>query len=120
MTEAGTPPPKRVRRGEGEVTEWPRGLVEYVPSGVPEATPDPGEDRTRNRLELAGRLIALLRAQGQPVDRELRELRSAQAAFDAGDRSDARDRVEQLLGELELRERLRDVGSTETRDPLDR
>ena len=108
MTEGSDHPPKRVRRGEGEVTDWPRGLLHYTPSGPPDGTPDPEEDRTRNRLRLAGRLIAVLRSGGQDVERELRDLRAAQAAFDAGDRPDARERVERLLGVLERRERARD------------
>jgi hypothetical protein len=43
-----------VRRGEGEVSQWPRGLVEYVTRGpVDEGVPSEDEDRTGQRLRLA-------------------------------------------------------------------
>jgi len=97
------PPPKRVRRGEGEVTQWPRGLVDYTPTRRPEATPDPEEDRVRNRLLLAGRLIGLLRSRGQDVEREVGTLRRLEAAFRAGDREAVADPVDRLLGTLDRR-----------------
>jgi hypothetical protein len=95
------PAPRRVRRGEGEVTQWPRGLVDYVATGPADATPSPEEDRTANRLRLAGRLLSLLRSQGRDVDRELALLKDAEAAFAAGDRPGAAVRVDRLFADLE-------------------
>jgi hypothetical protein len=100
VTDSSDPPPKRVRRDEGEVTQWPRGLVDYVPSRTPDATPDPDEDRTRNRVLLAGRLLTVLRSRGENVDRELSELHEAERAVASGDMVLARVRVEALLGRL--------------------
>jgi len=95
----------RVARGEGEVTQWPRGLVDYLPSGEPDAVPSPEEDRTRNRLLLAGRLLSLLRSRGEDVDREVVDLASAERAFAAGDRRRATELIEGLLGRLDGRSR---------------
>lgn len=92
--------PRRTRRGEGEVTQWPRGLLDYTPRETPDATPDPEEDRTINRILLAARLIGLLRSEGRDVREELGALRAAAAAREAGRREEATERVERLLGEL--------------------
>ena len=92
-------------RGEGEVTEWPRGLVGYVPSGAEDRTPSPDEDRTGNRLVLAARLLGVLRARGERVDVELEALRAARRAYAANDRARATELVERLLGDLEARDR---------------
>ncbi len=91
---------RRVERGEGEVTQWPRGLVSYVPDGAPEKSPDVEEDRTANRLALAARLLGVLRARGATVDRELADLRAAEAAFAAHDRARATRLVDRLLGRI--------------------
>jgi hypothetical protein len=82
------------------VTQWPRGLVDYTPSGAPDAAPDPEEDRTGNRIRLAARLLALLRSEGREVDRQVEELRAAERAYAAGRRAEATERVDRLLGEL--------------------
>lgn len=92
--------PRRTRRGEGEVTQWPRGLLDYTPGPIPDAAPDPEEDRTGNRIRLAARLIGLLRAEGRDVRDQLEALRRAEAAYAAGRRTEATERVERLLGEL--------------------
>jgi hypothetical protein len=92
---------RRVNRGEGEVTEWPRGLSGYVPTGPDDASPSAEEDRTGNRLRLAARLLALLRAQGRDVDREIRELREAERAFEGGEKTEAARRIDRLLGEID-------------------
>jgi hypothetical protein len=94
----------RVRRGEGEVTQWPRGLVAYVGAG-PEGTPSVEEDRTRNRILLAARLIAILRAGGSDVDRELADLHAAERAFASHDHDAATEKVEALLARLDARTR---------------
>lgn len=99
-SEAPPPTSEPVRRGEGEVTQWPRGLVDYRPSGPADATPDPEEDRTRNRIRFAARLLGILRARGDDVSAELRELAAAESALASGAISEARARVEELLGRL--------------------
>lgn len=96
---------RTVERGEGEVTEWPRGLVSYVPRDVDDRTPSAEEDRTGNRLQLAARLIGLLRSQGEDVDQEVARLREAQKAYAARDRSRATELVDALLGQIEARNR---------------
>lgn len=93
-------PRRRVVRGEGEVTEWPRGLLAYVPTGPEDSTPSPEEDRTRNRVLLASRLISLLRSRGDTVDRELAALHRAERALRANDPDAATREVEDLLAEL--------------------
>lgn len=83
------------------MTEWPRGLVGYVPSGAPEGSPSPEEDRDRNRLQLAARLLAVLRSEGHPVDGPLQRLREAERAFRSGDREGGRRKVDEVLSEVE-------------------
>jgi len=100
---------RRVRRGEGEVTEWPRGLVDYTPTGPPDKAPSPEEDRDLNRLHLAARLLGTLRAQGRNADRAVRRLREADRAFRAGDRLAGRRIVDEVIDEAE---RLIDPGTT--------
>ena len=94
-----------MRRGEGEVTQWPRGLVAYVPKGPADAAPSLEEDRTLHRLELAARLVAVLRSRGEPMDPELALLSGAEEAWRAGDREGARRTVEGLLADLDARTR---------------
>jgi len=94
---------RTVERGEGEVTNWPRGLVSYVPKGPADESPSPDEDRTANRLELAARLLGLLRARGEDVDAELSQLRAAERAYERRDRARATALVEDLLGRLQSR-----------------
>jgi hypothetical protein len=98
-------PRRPVKRGEGEVTQWPRGLVGYVPSGPEDEAPSADEDRTGNRLHLAARLLSVLRSQGRDVDREIRELTEAEAAFAKGDRPRATRLVDQLFADLDERHR---------------
>ena len=92
---------RRVRRGEGEVTEWPRGLVDYLPTGAPEQTPSPEEDRDLNRLRLASRLLGFARAQGRPVEAAVSRLREADRAFREGDRATGRRIVDEVTTEVE-------------------
>lgn len=103
MTDEPTPARRRVRRGEGELTQWPRGLLDYVPTREAERTPDPEEDRTRNRILLAARLVGLLRAAGEDVEREVLALHRAEAALAAHDRASATEKVERLLADLDAR-----------------
>jgi len=92
---------RRVRRGEGEVTEWPRGLVDYTPTGAAEETPSPEEDRDLNRLRLAARLLGFARAHGHPVEGQVSRLRAAERAFREGDRAGGRRIVEDVITEVE-------------------
>lgn len=82
------------------MTEWPRGLVGYVPTGPEDATPSPEEDRTANRLRLAARLLSVLRAGGADVDRQVRALADAQASYAKGDTLRAGRLVDELIAEL--------------------
>lgn len=92
---------RRVRKGEGEVTEWPRGLVDYTSSGPPEETPSPDEDRDLNRLRLASRLLGLARAEGHAVDAAIAELDRAAKAFREGKRAEGRRIVDDVMAEVE-------------------
>ena len=92
-----------MKRGEGVVTQWPRGLVGYGASGPVDETPSPDEDRTGNRLRLAGRLLSVLRSQGRDVDREVGELADAERVFAGGDRARAARLVDQLFADLDER-----------------
>jgi len=94
-------PRRRVHRGEGEVTEWPRGLASYVPAGPDDAEPSPDEDRLANRIQLAARLLALRRAAGETMDPVFAELRAAERALRAGDRATATDRLDRVLVALD-------------------
>jgi hypothetical protein len=105
VSDTGPPGRRRVRRGEGEVTEWPRGLVDYVAKGPDDRDPSLEEDRTLNRLRLAGRLLSILRSEGREVSREVRELHVAEEAFRSGDRGRAGRLVDELLGALDARHR---------------
>jgi hypothetical protein len=95
------PDEKPRRRGEGEVTQWPRGLVAYTPTRTPEASPDPEEDRTGNRIRLAARLLGLLQSEGRDVRADLEELQAVELAYREGRRAEASRRVDGLLGRLE-------------------
>ena len=101
MPEAPRRNRRRVRRGEGEVTEWPRGLASYVPAGPEEATPSSEEDLLANRLRTAARLLALLRSQGRTVEREVARLREIEARAVAGDRAAAARELDRLLADLD-------------------
>lgn len=105
---------RRVRRGEGEVTEWPRGLVDYLPSGAPEQAPSPDEDRDRNRLNLAARLLSFARAHGRSVDGWVSRLRQADRAFREGDRATGRRIVDDVITEVEALE----SAGTSSRKPI--
>jgi len=83
------------------VTEWPRGLIDYVPSGPSEGAPSPDEDRDLNRLRLASRLLGFARAHGRSVDLAVGRLREADRAFRAGDREKGRRIVDEVLTDVE-------------------
>jgi hypothetical protein len=92
---------RAVRRGEGEVTQWPRGLTGYVPSGPEDDVPSPDEDRLTNRVRLAARLLAVRRDQGRDVDALVRQLVDAESALRAGDRARATVLLDGVLAGLE-------------------
>jgi hypothetical protein len=83
------------------VTEWPRGLVDYLPTDGPEHAPSPDEDRDLNRLRLASRLLGFARAHGHSVDGAVARLRRADQAFREGDREKGRRIVDDVLIEVE-------------------
>lgn len=83
------------------MTEWPRGLVDYLPTAGPEHAPSPDEDRDLNRLRLASRLLGFARARGHPVDGAITRLRQADQAFREGDREKGRQIVDAVLTEVE-------------------
>jgi hypothetical protein len=83
------------------VTEWPRGLVDYTPSGPADEAPSPEEDRDLNRLRLASRLLGHLRARGRSVEPSIRHLREAERAFRAGDRGRCKKLVEDVISEAD-------------------
>jgi len=83
------------------VTEWPRRLVAYVPSGATEGRPSPEEDRDRNRLQLAARLLAVLRSEGRSVDALVGKLREAERAYRSGEGEVGRRIVDEVLDEVE-------------------
>ena len=95
-------PRRRVNRGEGEVTQWPRGLTGYVSKGPEDEIPSPEEDRTGNRLRLAARLLAVLRSQGRDVDRWILDLRAAEQAYTKGDKVSATRLVDRLFADLDM------------------
>jgi hypothetical protein len=83
------------------VTQWPRGVTGYVPSGPEDEVPSPEEDRLTNRVRLAARLLAVVRGQGRDVDRIVRQLAEAEAALRAGDPPRATRLLDGVLAELE-------------------
>lgn len=114
-----TPPPSRgVKRDQGEVHQWPRGLLEYVPSGPADSGPPPEEEeRTAQRIRLAGRLIDLLKARGESDPSWIRELHDAERAYRHGDRARAGRLVDALLGELGDRADRVELRGTPPRQP---
>ncbi len=89
-----------IRRGEGEVRDWPRGLVAYVPRTPDSTSPDPEEDRGTNRQRLALRLLDLEdRAGGSTGDARSRLYRAARLRTQ-GRTADADAEVEAVLGDL--------------------
>jgi hypothetical protein len=109
---------RSVHRDQGEVQQWPRGLVGYVVSGPPDAGPPPEEEeRTAQRIRLAGRLIDLLRAHGEDDPTWLTRLREAERAYRAGDRARASRIVDELLGDLGERAERARLGDPPHRQP---
>ena len=87
--------------GEPELSEFPRGLVGYVPIGDRGHATPLEEDPLSNRLLLVGRLRDVVAAEGRDVAEAGELLRQARAAFDAGDRLAARGLVDRAHALLE-------------------
>ncbi len=83
------------------MTQWPRGVTGYVPSGPDDDVPSPEEDRLANRVRLAARLLAVLRGQGRDVDGIVRRLAEAESALRSGDRDRAALLLDRVLSELD-------------------
>ncbi len=75
---------------ESELTEFPRGLVGYVPTGGRGRPAGDEEDPVANRLRLIERLLEVRRREGRDVAPWVRTLREAFQALRAGDRGRAR------------------------------
>jgi hypothetical protein len=85
---------------EVELIERPRGLIGYVPHGSAGRAPSAEEDPLANRLRLVERLWTLRRSQGRPVERWLEDLNAAATALRAGDRLEARRRIDRVHAAL--------------------
>ncbi len=93
----------RLRAAEPEraLSEWPRGLVGYVPRGPVGLPPDREEEPVANRLLLVHRLLELRRSEGWPVEALVARLAEAEAAYRAGDRGRARAIGDEVHRQLE-------------------
>ncbi len=78
------------REEESELTEFPRGLVGYVPAGERGRPPTDEEDPVANRLRLIERLLDVRRHEGRDVGPLVARLAAAFTALRAGDRGLAR------------------------------
>jgi len=95
-----SPERRRIRRGDGEVRDWPRGLLAYVATTPERPNLDPEEDRGQNRQRLALRLLDLWEREGNDVEPARERLRRAAGRRERGERAAADAEVEDVLGEL--------------------
>jgi hypothetical protein len=86
---------------EPELSEFPRGLVDYVPVGSAGAPRSEEEDPLPNRLILLGRLAMIEQSQGRDVAPALARLTEARTALAAGNRERARRIADEVHAELE-------------------
>ncbi|MCI4330320.1 MAG: hypothetical protein L3K19_00530 [Thermoplasmata archaeon] len=89
---------------ETELTEFPRGLVGYVPRGARGSPPPREEEPLANRMLIVERLWEVRRSDGYDVQPLLPALHEAEAAYRAGDRGRARRLVDQVHTALEALE----------------
>jgi hypothetical protein len=86
---------------EPELSEFPRGLVGYVPVGGTGSPRPEEEDPLPNLRILLGRLAMLERSRCRDVEPALARLTEARAALQRGDRGTARRIADEVHGELE-------------------
>lgn len=86
---------------EPELSEFPRGLVGYLPVGEIGGPRPEEEDPLPNRLSLLGRLAMVEQSRGRDVGAVLARLTEAHRALSAGDRGGARRIADEVLTELE-------------------
>jgi len=86
---------------EPELSEFPRGLVGYVPVGGAGTPRSEEEDPLPNRLILLGRLAMLERSRGREVGTALARLQDARTALAAGDRATAQRIADEVHTVLE-------------------
>lgn len=86
---------------ERALSEWPRGLVGYVPEGDAGVAPDRSEEPVANRLLLVQHLLAFRRSQGWSVEALIPRLQQAELAYQRGERSRARRITDEVHAELE-------------------
>lgn len=80
----------RGERAESELTEFPRGLIGYVPRGDPGVPRTDEEDPLANRIRLLARLADVAALGASELEAARGELRAAEAALRGGDRAAAR------------------------------
>ena len=86
---------------EVELTEIPRGLVDYEPIGSRGAPVSREEDSVANRILLVQRLLDIRRAQGYEVAGLVAQLGRADEAYSAGDRIEARRLCDEVHSQLD-------------------
>ncbi len=86
---------------ERALSEWPRGLVGYVPRGEVGVPPEREEEPIANRLLLVHRLLEVRRSEGWNVEALYRLLAAAEEAYRAGDRARARALGDEVHRRLE-------------------
>jgi hypothetical protein len=94
---------RRLDAGESELelSERPRGLVDYVPRGDRGRPPERGEEPLSNRLLIVQRLYSVVAASGRPVGNLATTLARAERAYVAGDRGLARRLCDEVHAELD-------------------
>jgi hypothetical protein len=93
----------RSTRRHVELTERPRGLLDYVGKGPPGEPPSREEEALSNRMLLIHRLLEVRRASCVPVDDLLPRLEEAEAAYRSGDWKRARQLTDEVHAGLESR-----------------
>ena len=88
-------------RPEPPLTEWPRGLVGYVPLGPEGGPPDREEEPIANRLLLIHRLLEVRRRSGWDVTSLYPLLAEAEAAYRSHDLQRARALGDEVHRRLE-------------------
>ncbi|MCI4360449.1 MAG: hypothetical protein L3J91_01980 [Thermoplasmata archaeon] len=87
--------------GEPELSDFPRGLVGYIPTGDRGHPTTDEEEPMANRIRLVARLIEVRRSEGRDVEAWIAALRAAQSAYLDGDRARARRLCDAVLSQVE-------------------